>query len=127
MVLSLDIFPNKKRSIKVIIFLRKFSELLCIFCYYFASVGALSHSFFIAQHFYSLYSRRSVDLLGSQIALISVLLMKDKSWELGNIFSVYFYKRPSNRLLFLMAHCAAIRLNTCLQLLNRKKPAGEIY
>lgn len=57
----------------------------------------------------------------------SVLLTKDKSWELGNIFSVYFRKHPSNLLPFLTAHYAATGLNTCLQLLNKKKPAEEIY
>lgn len=59
-----------------------------------------------------------------------LLLSTDKSCKLGDILqytsNLLPYKHPSNLLPFLMAHCAAIGLNTCLQLLNRKKPTEEI-
>lgn len=100
-----------------------FLELLCKFCYCFANVAC----FITHWHFYSLYSHRSVNQLVSLIALILFCCFRQiraVNWVIPCQYTSNLlpYKHLSSLLPFLVAHGAAIRLKTCLQLLNRKKP-----
>lgn len=82
-VLSLYIFPNKKRSMKLLNYFTKdvvwaIMHILLLLC---------NAACFITQwHFYSFYSHRSADQLGSQIALILFCLQKIRAgnWAISS-------------------------------------------